>query len=324
MVELGYALSSEEHGPNELVDYAVRAEDAGFDFASISDHYHPWLSQQGNSPFAWSTLGAIARATIDLDVGVGVTCPIIRYRPANLAQAAATVATMLEDDGQRFYFGVGTGENLNEHVVGEGWPPHHVRLEMLEEAVEVVRKLWTGEQVDHRGEHYTVENARLFTLPDENPPICVSAYGEQTAERAADLGDGFWSVGPQEVVQTYEDEGGEGPKFSQLTVCYADSEDEAVETAHEWWANSLLPGQLSTELAIPEFFEQATQLVSKEQVREADSIVTDPDPQTHVENLREFVDAGYDHIYVHQVGPDQESFFQFYDDEVLPAFSADG
>ncbi|MFC4450457.1 TIGR03557 family F420-dependent LLM class oxidoreductase [Halorussus aquaticus] len=320
MVELGYALSSEEHRPNDLVDYAVRAEDVGFDFVSISDHYHPWLSDQGESPFVWSTLGGIARATVDIDVGVGVTCPIIRYEPAVLAQAAATVATMLEDDGQQFYFGVGTGENLNEHVTGDHWPPHHVRLEMLEEAVEVIRKLWTGEMVGYHGDHYTVENAKLFTLPAENAPICVSAYGDQTAKKAADIGDGFWSVGPQDVVETFEEEGGEGPKFSQLTVCYADDEDEAVETAHRVWRNSLLPGQLATELETHKLFEQASQLVTKEKVRESDSIVTDPDPQTHVENLRKFTDAGYDHVYVHQVGPNQEQFFQFYEDEVVPEF----
>jgi G6PDH family F420-dependent oxidoreductase len=227
---------------------------------------------------------------------------------------------MFEDSGQQFYAGVGTGENLNEHVLGDHWPPHHVRLDMLEEAVEVIRKLWTGEMVSHHGDHYTVENAKLFTVPDENPPICVSAYGEQTASHAADLGDGFWSVGPQEVVETFEEEGGEGPKFSQMTVCYADSEDEAVETAYEYWPNSLLPGQLATELATPQFFEQACQLVEKEDVREADSIVTDPDPQAHVESLQQFVDAGYDHVYVHQIGPKQEEFMEFYDENVLPAF----
>jgi G6PDH family F420-dependent oxidoreductase len=320
MVELGYALSSEEHGPNELVDLAVRAEDAGFDFVSISDHFHPWISQQGHSPFVWSTLGGIARETDAVDVGVGVTCPTMRVHPAIVAQAVATVTSMLKDSGQQFYFGVGTGENLNEHVLGDQWPSHGVRLDMLEEAVEVIRKLWGGEMTSHHGEHYTVRNARLFTTPEENPPICVSAYGDQTAARAADLGDGFWSVGPQDVVETYEENGGDGPTFSQLTVCYAGDEDEAVETAHTWWPNSLLPGQLATELEIPKFFEQACELVEQEDVREADSLLTDPDPQTHVENLREFVDAGYDHVYVHQVGPNQKQFFEFYEDEVLPEF----
>lgn len=320
MVELGYTLSSEEHPPTDLVDHAVRAEDVGFDFASISDHFHPWISAQGNAPFVWSTLGGVARATDDLDVGVGVTCPIIRVHPAILAQAVATVTSMFEESDQQFYFGVGTGENLNEHVLGDHWPTHAVRLDMLEEAVAVMRKLWTGEMVSHHGDHFTVENAKLFTTPEADPPVCVSAYGEKTAARAADFGEGFWSVGPQDVVETYEDEGGEGPKFSQLTVCYADSEDEAVETAHEHWPNSLLPGQLATELETHRLFEQATQLVEKEDVREADSILTDPDPETHVETIREFADAGYDHVYVHQIGPDQASLFEFYEDEVLPAF----
>lgn len=320
MVELGYTLSSEEHGPTDLVNHAISAEERGFDFASISDHFHPWIGQQGHAPFVWSTLGGIAAATDDLDLGVGVTCPTVRIHPAILAQATATIATMFEESGQQFYFGVGTGENLNEHVLGDHWPPHDVRLDMLEEAVEVIRKLWTGEMVSHHGDHYTVENAKLFTLPDETPPVCVSAYGDKTASHAADLGDGFWSVGPQDVVETFEEEGGDGPKFGQLTVCYADDEDEAVETAHEWWPNSLLPGQLATELATPQFFEQACEMVEKEDVREADSIVTNPDPQAHVESIREFVDAGYDHVYVHQIGPEQEEAMDFYAENVLPEF----
>ncbi|WP_128478214.1 TIGR03557 family F420-dependent LLM class oxidoreductase [Halorussus pelagicus] len=320
MVEFGYTLSSEEHAPTDLVTHAVRAEEVGFDFVSISDHFHPWIRQQGHAPFAWSTLGGVAAATDDVDVGVGVTCPIVRVHPAILAQASATVASMFETSDQQFYFGVGTGENLNEHVLGDHWPPHHVRLDMLEEAIDVIRKLWTGEMVNHHGDHYTVENAKLFTLPEETPPICVSAYGEQTARKAAELGDGFWSVGPQDVVERFEREGGDGPKFSQLTVCYADSEDEAVDIAHEHWPNSLLPGQLATELATPKFFEQACQMVEKADVRETDSIVTDPDPQAHVESVQEFVDAGYDHVYVHQIGPEQEKLFDLYEDEILPKF----
>ncbi|WP_134672192.1 TIGR03557 family F420-dependent LLM class oxidoreductase [Halorussus marinus] len=321
MVEFGYTLSSEEHPPNDLVDHAVRAESVGFDFVSISDHFHPWIGEQGDAPFVWTTLGGVARETERLDVGVGVTCPSVRVHPAIVAQATATVADMFEDGGQQFYFGVGTGENLNEHVLGDHWPTHRVRLEMLEEAVAVIRKLWSGETVTHYGDHYTVENARLFTTPEESPPICVSAYGERTARKAAEIGDGFWSVGPQDVVETFRDEGGEGPAFGQLTVCYADDEDEAVETAHRYWPNSLLPGQLATELETPELFEQATELVSKDDVRAADSIVTDPDPQTHVDSVREFVDAGYDHVYVHQIGPDQEAFFDVYEDHVVPEFA---
>jgi G6PDH family F420-dependent oxidoreductase len=263
----------------------------------------------------WTTLGAVARETDSVDIGVGVTCPIIRYRPVILAQAAATVAAI-------FFFGVGTGERLNEHVTGEHWPEQPVRLEMLEEAVDVIRKLWTGEEISHYGEHYTVENAKLFTLPEEPPPIVVSAYGSRAAASAARIGDGLWSVGPQQsAVETFENEGGDGPKYSQMTVCYADSEDEAVETAHSQWRNSLLPGELNTELSTPVHFDQATQLVSKEQVREADSIVTDPDPQAHIENLNKFYDAGYDRVYVHQIGPNQEEFLDFYESEIVPEFA---
>lgn len=316
MPEIGYTLSSEEHGPNDLVEHARRAEEVGFDFASISDHYHPWVSKQGHSPFVWGTLGGVAQATDELPIGVGVTCPIMRIHPAIIAQAAATAATMLEG---RFFLGVGTGENLNEHVLGDHWPEHAVRLEMLEEAVEVIRKLWAGGQRSHHGKHYTVENARLFTLPEEPPPIHVSAYGKSAAKAAARIGDGLWSVGPQDVVETFEDAGGQGPRYSQLTVCYAEDEDEAIETAHEWWPNTSLPGELSVVLPTPTHFEQACEMVEPEDIAEG-SIVTDPDPETHIENINTFLDAGYDHVYVHQVGPDQESFFQFYEDEVLPAF----
>lgn len=168
MTEIGYALSSELHDATTLADQAARAERAGFDYVSVSDHYHPWIREQGQSPFVWTTLGAIARATEEIEVGTGVTCPTMRIHPAILAQATATTAALF--DG-RFFFGVGTGEALNEHVLGDHWPSHDVRLDMLTEAIEVIRTLWCGEMSSHYGEHYTVENAQLFTLPDEPPPI---------------------------------------------------------------------------------------------------------------------------------------------------------
>ncbi|MEA5410057.1 TIGR03557 family F420-dependent LLM class oxidoreductase [Haloarculaceae archaeon H-GB2-1] len=176
MPELGYALSSEEHGPDDLVDYAVRAESVGFEHALLSDHYHPWVRRQGESPFVWSTLGGIARETESLQVGTGVTCPIKRLHPALVAQASATAASMFDD---RFFLGVGTGENLNEHVVGGRWPPHPERLAMLEEAVGIIRDLWTGEERSHHGEYFDVENATLFTVPDETPPLYVAAGGRR-------------------------------------------------------------------------------------------------------------------------------------------------
>jgi G6PDH family F420-dependent oxidoreductase len=272
------------------------------------------LAEQGESPFVWSTLGGVAEATESVDVGVGVTCPTTRIHPVNVAQAAATTKAML--DGREFYFGVGTGEALNEHVTGERWPEYAVRKEMLAEAIDVIRSLWTGEQVSHRGPHYTVENARLFTLPDEPPSLVVSAFGEESARMADELGDGFWSVGPQDIVSEFD---GDGPKITQLSVCVADSEDEAVATAHENWRQSALPGELNQELPTPKHFDQASQLVSEADVREG-SIVTDTDPQAHVDSIQRCLDAGYDHVYFHQIGDDQEAFFEFYEEEVFPSF----
>lgn len=314
---VGYALSSEEHDPMELVANAARAEDAGFDFCSISDHFHPWVSAQGESPFVWSTLGGIAAETDEIDVGVGVTCPTIRIHPVNVAHAVATVDEMF---GDRFTFGVGTGENLNEHVTGERWPEHDVRLEMLEEAMEVMRKLWTGETTSHHGEHYTVENARLYTVPDEQPTTVASAFGPQTAEWAADHGDGLWCSGPQgEVVDAYEDAGGDGPMLTQMHVCCAESEDEAIDTVHEYWPNGSLPGELAQVLPTPAHFEQAAEMVEREDVAESGT-TTEQDAQAHIDSIQEAIDAGYDHVYVHQIGPEQERMLEFYEAEVLPSF----
>lgn len=174
MVQIGYALSSEEHRPDDLVRNACAAEQAGFQFALISDHYHPWIDRQGHSPFVWTVIGGIAQATDRIRLGTGVTCPTIRIHPAIIAQAAATAAVMLPD---RFFLGVGTGENLNEHVLGHRWPPFDLRAEMLEEAVEVIRMLWNGDTVTFYGSFYVVEEARLYTLPESPPPICVAASG---------------------------------------------------------------------------------------------------------------------------------------------------
>jgi G6PDH family F420-dependent oxidoreductase len=317
VTEIGYALSSELYGPTELVDQAVRAEEAGFDFVSISDHFHPWIDAQGESPLAWTTLGGVARATDEIDVGTGVTCPIQRVHPAIVAQAAATTAAMM--DG-RFFFGVGSGERLNEHVLGDRWPPHDVRLEMLEEAVEVIRDLWSGEMTSHHGEHYTVEDAQIFTLPDELPPIHVSAYGEQTAEAAARFGDGFYTVGPQgSLLDAFEDAGGEGPAYAQMSVSYEETPERAVEAAYERWPTSGLTGELNTELATPAHFEQACEMVQPEDIAQG-STVTDPGAEAHVEHVRQFVDAGFDHVQIHQVGTDLGGFFETYERDVLPEF----
>ena len=318
MTEIGYALSSEEHPPSDLVRNARRAEEAGFTFALISDHFHPWIDRQGQSPFVWSVIGGIAHATERLRVGTGVTCPMIRIHPAIIAHAAATSAAMMPG---RFFLGVGTGENLNEHVLGDKWPASHVRREMLEEAVEIIRLLWEGGSQDYDGAYYTVENARLYTLPDEPPPIVVAASGERAAELAGRIGDGFVGTSAnRELLETFERSGGAGkPRYGQLTVCYAADEAQARRTAHEYWPTAGIRGELSQELPMPAHFEQAAQLVTEEQVAEA--VVCGPDPQRHVEKIREYVDAGYDHVYVHQIGPDQEGFLAFYEKEILSQFS---
>ena len=181
MVTLGYTLSGEEHKPNDLVRHAQKAESLGFEFVSISDHFHPWVDKQGESVFVWGVIGGVAHATDRISLGTGVTCPTVRIHPAIIAQAAATAASMMPG---RFYLGVGTGENLNEHILGDHWPAYDQRAEMLEEAVDVIRMLWEGESVTYYGNYYTVENARIYTLPDKLPPIMVAAAGEKSAELA--------------------------------------------------------------------------------------------------------------------------------------------
>jgi coenzyme F420-dependent glucose-6-phosphate dehydrogenase len=305
---LGYALSCEEHGPNELVRNARAAEEAGFEFAMISDHFHPWVDAQGQSPFVWSVIGGIAGATERLRLGTGVTCPTIRIHPAIVAQAAATSQVMMEG---RFFLGVGTGEELNEHVVGARWPG-------LEEAIEVMRLLWEGGYQSHYGKHYTVEQARIYTLPDEPVPIAVAAAQPKAAQLAGRVGDVFISVAPEkELVQEFDGAGGSGkPRYGQVTVCYAQSEEEAKKTALEIWPNGGMSGPIGQELAIPSHYEAVAELLTADQV--AETVICGPDPQRHAEAIREYEQAGFDHVWVHQVGRDQESFLRFYAEQVLP------
>lgn len=316
-IELGYALSSEEHLPNDLVRFAQRAEQVGFTFALISDHYHPWTDQQGQSPFVWSVLGAIAYATDKLRVGTGVTCPLLRIHPAIIAQAAATIGSMMPG---RFFLGVGTGEHLNEHILGDKWPPSDVRREMLAEAVEIIRLLWQGGSQSFYGMFYQVENAQVYTLPSELPEIYVAAAGENAAELAGEIGDGLIVTSPdKKLVKTFDDSGGQGkPHYGQITVCYARDEKKAMETAHKWWPQATLKGELHQELPLPAHFEQGTQDVTPEQVCE--SITCGPDPARHMQAIQKYIDAGITHVYVHQVGPDQDAFFDFYQNEILPRF----
>ncbi len=315
MAEIGYTLSAEEHGPRDLVRFARRAEETGFDFLMVSDHYHPWTERQGQSPFVWTVLGGVAEATERIPIGTGVTCPTIRIHPAIVAQAAATAAEMLPG---RFWLGLGSGENLNEHVVGARWPSARIRLEMLEEAIEVIRMLWEGGFQSFRGTYYEIENARIYTLPEELPPILVAASGSTSIGIAAGLGDGMIGTSPdKELLERFAAAGGEGkPTVGQLHVCWAETVGEGRRTAFEWWPNTSLPGELGQELPLPRHFEQATQTLTIDDV--AQTVPSGPDPERHLEEIRKFVDAGYDRVYVHQVGPDQEGFFRFYEQQVLP------
>ena len=311
-LSLGLTISSEEFSPSRLVEVAVLAEEAGFDFVSISDHYHPWVSEQGHSPFVWSVLGAISQATEEIGVAVGVTCPTIRIHPAILAQSVATTGALLEG---RFVWGVGTGEALNEHVVGEAWPPYEIRAEMLEEAISVIRLLWSEESVTHFGPYYSVIDARILDQPEEPVPIIVSAFGPESAELAASIGDGLWISGAaEETVDVFREAGGKGPVYSQLTLCWAETEKEAVATAHRLWAFSELPGTLNQDLPTMLHYEQAVKLVTPEMV--AKSTPCGPDAAPILEAAQEAIAAGVDHLYLHQVGPDQEGFVEFWKSEL--------
>jgi G6PDH family F420-dependent oxidoreductase len=317
-MKIGYTLSSEELGPRELVHNARRAEQCGFDAVWISDHFHPWNHEQGHSPFVWTAIGAIAEATDTLRVTTGVTCPTIRVHPAIVAQAAATCAVLLEG---RFQLGLGSGEALNEHVLGDRWPEADERLEMLEEAVAVIRLLWQGGQQSHRGRHYRVENAEIFDLPSEPPPILISGFGPKATDLAARIGDGYCTTSPDaELIERFRAQAPGRPVQAGAKVCWAESEQEARRTAHRLWPTSGLTGELSQLLPTPAHFEQATKLVSEDMV--AESIACGPDAGAHIDSLREYADAGVDELFVQQVGPDQEGFFRFYEREVLPQFGA--
>ncbi len=313
-MKIGYFLSSEEFSPAELVEQARMAEQAGFEALWISDHFHPWNDEQGHSPFVWSTIGALSQVT-KLKVTTAVTCPTLRMHPAIAAHAAATCAVMLEG---RFALGVGSGEALNEHVLGGRWPEADERLEMLEEAVEVIRTLWRGGSRSHRGRHYTVENARVYDLPEEAPPILVSGFGPKATQLAARIGDGFCTVAPVgEAVESFRREAGEDKLVAGGTkVCFDRDEAAARATAHRLWPNESLPGELSQILPTPTHFEQASELVSEDMV--AEEVPCGPDLDRHFEKITEFEQAGFDELYIQQIGPNQREFFDVYASELLP------
>jgi G6PDH family F420-dependent oxidoreductase len=312
-MRFGYFLSCEEYGPDELVSQAQAAEEAGFEALWISDHFHPWNDEQGQSPFVWGVIGALSQAC-SLPVTTAVTCPTTRTHPAIIAQAAATAAVQL---GGRFTLGIGTGEALNEHVLGDAWPSVDVRLAQLEEAVEVIRELWDGGQVTRRGRFYDVDTARIYTLPDSPPDIYVSAFGPKALDLAARIGDGFINTAPDgDAVSSFKDKSGGKPCQGGVKVAWAETEDEAIDHAHRLWSNAGLPGELAQVLPTPRHFEQASELVTREST--AESIVGGPDIERHVELLQGYVDAGYDEVYVANMGPHYLAMIEAYGRDVLP------
>jgi G6PDH family F420-dependent oxidoreductase len=313
-MRIGYFLSSEEFGPADLITQARLAEEAGFHALWISDHYHPWTDAQGQSPLVWSVIGALSQVS-RLPVTTAVTCPTVRTHPAIIAQAAATSAVMHEG---RFVLGVGSGEALNEHILGAPWPSAGVRLEMLEEAVAVMRELWEGGFVSHYGEHYVVENARIYTLPDKPPRVYVSGFGPKAIELAARIGDGFVSTKPaaEDVTQFRKQGGGDKPCQGGFKACYAATEDEAVRIAYEKWPTVGVPGELSQVLPSPRHFEQVAELVTDDRVRKA--VACGPDAGKQREMIGKYAEAGFDEVYVANIGPHQREFFDMYAHEVLP------
>ncbi|MDY7087595.1 MAG: TIGR03557 family F420-dependent LLM class oxidoreductase [Actinomycetota bacterium] len=311
-MKLGYKLAAEAFGPKELIRQAVRAEQAGFDFVEISDHYHPWLDVQGHSPFAWNVLSAIATKTDRLGLATGVTCPTVRYHPAIVAQAAATLAIISDD---RFTLGIGAGERLNEHVVGQGFPSVQGRHERLVEALDIINLLWQGGYQSYEGKHLQLEDARVFDLPEKLPVIAVAAGGKQAAELAATHGTGLFATEPRaDLVETFTTAGGTGPKYAEASVAWAPSAEEAVQAAHETTRWAVTGWKVMAELPNPVNFEAASATVRPEDI--AEQFAVGPDPEPYVEMVREYTGAGFDHVVLMNAGPDPDGFLDFFEKEL--------
>jgi G6PDH family F420-dependent oxidoreductase len=312
MARYGYFLSSEEYDPAELVRQARLAEEAGFDALCISDHFHPWLDEQGESGLVWSVIGAISQVTT-LPITTFVTCPTARIHPAIVAQAAATSAILT---GGKFVLGVGSGEALNEHITGQRWPSAGVRLEMLAEAVLVIRRLFSGRLITHHGPHYTVETARLYSLPSEPPPIYVSGFGPKASRLAGQIGDGYINTAPAaELVRTFrENGGGVKPALAGLKVCWDSDAGRARKTMHRVWPNDYLPGEAAQLLELPRHYRKLSSLVTEDMV----TAPCGPDAGVHTSAINEYLEAGFDEVFIQQVGGSVEGFFEFYAEQVLP------
>ncbi|MER0449772.1 LLM class F420-dependent oxidoreductase [Streptomyces sp. Edi4] len=317
MVQIGYTMMTEQAGPRALVEDVVAAERAGFDFSVTSDHYFPWLESQGHAPYAWSVLGAAAQATSRIPLMTYVTCPTVRYHPAVVAQKAATMQLLSEG---RFRLGLGSGENLNEHVTGAGWPSPQVRIGMLEEAVEIIRDLFSGETVNHQGTYFDVSNARLWDLPDEPVPIGVAVSGERSCALAGRLADLVIATEPKKkLIDAFDRHGGQGkPRVGQLPVCFDTDRDAAIARAHDQFRWAMGGWPVNSELPGPSGFAGATSFVTRDDV--ADAIPCGDDVSAFVEAVRPYVEAGFTEVALVQVGGDhQRPFIEWAERKLLPA-----
>jgi G6PDH family F420-dependent oxidoreductase len=316
MTEIGWFLATEEHDATTVLRTARQVEEAGIQRVCVTDHFHPWNGHQDESLFVWSVLGAVA-ATTELQVTTAVTCPLIRIHPVIVAQAAATTATMMPG---RFTLGVGTGEALNEEILGDPWPPAPRRIEMLGEAIDLMRELWQGGLVNWHGRHYTVTGARIFTLPDEPVPVAISAFGPRAMDLVASHGDGWITTSPDQEKLAEFRAHGKGPAIASVKLCWHEDVAEARRLAHELWPHLLLPGTAGQDLGRPDLFEAATSRIGRDAMAEV--VPCGPDPEAHLAAIRPYVEAGFDELYLHQIGPDQDGFLNFYEKELRPRLTA--
>jgi coenzyme F420-dependent glucose-6-phosphate dehydrogenase len=325
MLQLGWKAGTEQYPPDELLEYATAAEEAGFDTIDVSDHFHPW-AEHGQACFVWTWLGALAAKTKKINFGTGVTCPILRYHPAVIAQAAATVACLAP---KRFFLGVGTGEALNEYAATAQWPDYHIRQGQLAEAIELMRALWTGEKITHRGAYYQTRQAKLYTRPKESIPLYISSMVPNSAHFAGKHGDGLITTGGEEP-ETYEKifenfragakQAGKKParmpRMVELGVEYTDDEEKAIECRKAYWAGTFVPALFTQRIYTPEMSEQNGKVVGSDTIREGVCISADPDD--HIKLAVKYIDMGFDHLIFHAAGPDQRAFLEGYGRDVLP------
>ena len=324
-LKFGWKAGTEQYPPDELLEYAVAAEQAGFDSIDVSDHFHPW-AEKGQACFVWTWLGAAAARTHKIILGTGITCPILRYHPAVIAQAAATLACLAPG---RTFLGVGTGEALNEYSVTAEWPDYKVRRERLAEAIELMRKLWTGEKVTHRGVYYQTRQAKLYTLPNESIPIFISAMVPNSARFAGKYGDALITVGGEEpdsyrkIFANFASGAAEAgkdaarmPRMIELAVAYTDDEEAAIRCRKEYWAGTFVPALFTERIYTPQMSEQNGGVVGNDTIRQA--VCISADPEEHVRFAQGYIEQGFDHLIFHSAGPDQRAFLQSYGKEVLP------